>query len=159
MQRDSTRNLNGAELGNAIVDRTPRFVGAAMHAVPPELDIHLILDKYTPYKTTLLRRWLSKRPHFRLHFTPTGASWINLVERWFATLTEKQVRHGVHRHTRPRSGHHGVHCHNQRAAPSVSLDENSSKGQARQENYLVAARYPATTPCRHLATTALPCRV
>jgi hypothetical protein len=51
-------------------------------------------------KTPLIRRWLSTRPRFHLHFTPTGASWINLVERWFATLTQKQIRRGVHRSTR-----------------------------------------------------------
>jgi hypothetical protein len=48
----------------------------------------------------VIRRWLSKRPRFHLDFTPTGASWINLVERWFATLTEKQIRRGIHRSTR-----------------------------------------------------------
>jgi transcriptional regulator with XRE-family HTH domain len=51
-------------------------------------------------KTPLIRRWLSKRPRFHRHLTPHGASWINLVERWFATLTEKQIRRGVHRSTR-----------------------------------------------------------
>jgi transposase len=65
--------------------------------VPRDLDIHLILDNYATHKMPLIRRWLSKRPRFHLHFTPTGASWINLVERWFATLTEKQLRRGVHR--------------------------------------------------------------
>jgi transposase len=48
----------------------------------------------------LIRRWLAKRSRFHLHFTPTGASWLNLVERWFALLTEKQLRRGVHRSTR-----------------------------------------------------------
>ena len=77
-----------------------KFLDAIDEAVPPELDIHLILDNYATHKTPLIRRWLSKRPRFHLHFTPTGASWINLVERWFATLTEKQIRRGVHRSTR-----------------------------------------------------------
>jgi transposase len=77
-----------------------KFLDAIDEAVPSELDIHLILDNYATHKTPLIRRWLSKRPRFHLHFTPTGASWINLVERWFATLTEKQIRRGVHRSTR-----------------------------------------------------------
>jgi transposase len=47
----------------------------------------------------LICNWLAKRPRFHLHFTPTSASWLNLVERWFATLTEKQLRRGVHRST------------------------------------------------------------
>src|SRR5499426_2398558 len=76
-----------------------KFLDAIDDAVPPELEIHLILDNYATHKTPLIRRWLSKRPRFHLHFTPTGASWINLVERWFATLTEKQIRRGVHRST------------------------------------------------------------
>jgi transposase len=77
-----------------------KFLDAIDDAVPRDLDIHLILDNYATHKTPLIRRWLSKRPRFHLHFTPTGASWINLVERWFATLTEKQIRRGVHRSTR-----------------------------------------------------------
>ena len=48
----------------------------------------------------MIHRWLAKRPRFHLHFTPTSASWINLVERWFATLTEKQIRRSTHRSTR-----------------------------------------------------------
>jgi transposase len=68
--------------------------------VPPQLDIHLILDNYGTHKTQLIRDWLVKRPRFHLHFTPTSASWLNLVERWFALLTEKQLRRGVHRSTK-----------------------------------------------------------
>ena len=66
----------------------------------PDLDVHLILDNYGTHKTALIRRWLAKRPRYHLHFTPTSASWLNLVERWFALLTEKQLRRGVHRSTR-----------------------------------------------------------
>ena len=57
---------------------------------------HLIVDNYGTHKTALIRRWLAKRPRFHLHFTPTSASWLNLVERWFALLTEKQIKRGVH---------------------------------------------------------------
>ena len=67
--------------------------------VPPELAVHLVLDNYGTHKTAVIRRWLAKRPRFHLHFTPTGASWLNLVERWFGLLTEKQLRRGVHRST------------------------------------------------------------
>jgi transposase len=65
--------------------------------VPPELDVHVIMDNYGTHKTPLIRNWLAKRPRFHVHFTPTYSSWINLVERWFAELTNKQVRRGVHR--------------------------------------------------------------
>ena len=63
--------------------------------VPAELDVHLILDNYATHKTAGIRRWLLKRPRFHVHFTPTSASWLNLVERWFAAITEKQIRTGV----------------------------------------------------------------
>lgn len=76
-----------------------RFLDRIDAAVPPELEVHLILDNYGTHKTALIRNWLAKRPRFQLHFTPTGASWINLVERWFAALTEKQIRRGAHRST------------------------------------------------------------
>ncbi len=55
------------------------------------------LDNYGTHKTALIRTWLAKRPCFHLHFTPTSASWLKLVERWFAALTGKQLRRGVHR--------------------------------------------------------------
>ncbi len=60
----------------------------------------VILDNYGTHKTALIRSWLAKRPRYHLHFTPTSASWLNLVERWFAALTEKQLRRGVHRSTK-----------------------------------------------------------
>ncbi len=69
-------------------------------AVPRELALHLILDHYRTHKTAPIKRWLLRHPRFHLHFTPTGGSWLNLVERWFALLTEKQLRRGVHRSTR-----------------------------------------------------------
>jgi transposase len=76
------------------------FLDTIEKNVPTDLDVHLILDNYGTHKTQLIRNWLAKRPRFHLHFTPTSASWINLVERWFAALTEKQLRRGVHRSTK-----------------------------------------------------------
>ena len=77
-----------------------QFLDTIDAAVPAELDIHLIVDNYGTHKTALIRRWLAKRPRVHLHFTPTSASWLNLVERWFALLTEKQIKRGAHRSTR-----------------------------------------------------------
>jgi transposase len=74
-----------------------KFLDAIDAAVPPALDIHLILDNYGTHKTALIQRWMAKRPRFHVHFTPTYGSWLNLVERWFADLTNKQVRRGIHR--------------------------------------------------------------
>jgi len=76
-----------------------KFLDRIDAAVPQDLEVHLIVDNYATHKTALIRRWLAKRPHYHLHFTPTSASWLNLVERWFAALTEKQIRRGVHRST------------------------------------------------------------
>lgn len=64
--------------------------------VPEDLDVHLVLDNYGTHKTALVRRWLLKRPRYHLHFTPTHASWLNQVERWFALLTERQIKRGSH---------------------------------------------------------------
>ena len=68
--------------------------------VPENLGVHLILDNYATHKTPAILRWLARHPRFHLHFTPTSSSWLNLVERWFAELTQKQLRRGVHRSTR-----------------------------------------------------------
>lgn len=77
-----------------------KFLDRIDAAVPSDLDIHIILDNYATHKTPLIQHWLANRPRYHLHFTPTHASWLNLVERWFAALTEKQPRRGVHRSTR-----------------------------------------------------------
>ena len=65
--------------------------------VPRQLDVHIIMDNYGTHKTPLIRNWFAKRPRFHVHFTPTYASWLSLVERWFALLTTKQLRRGVFR--------------------------------------------------------------
>ena len=69
-----------------------KFLDTIEAEVSPDLDVHLIVDNYATHKTALIRNWLAKRPRFHLHFTPTSASWLNLVERSFALLMEKQLR-------------------------------------------------------------------
>jgi transposase/DNA-binding CsgD family transcriptional regulator len=98
-----------------------KFLDTIERNVPAELDVHLILDNYGTHKTQRIRRWLAQRPRFHLHFTPTSASWLNLVERWFAELTEKQIRRGVHRSTRELENaiHHFMDHHNQHPKPFV----------------------------------------
>jgi transposase len=76
------------------------FLDLIDRKVPPDLDVHLVLDNASTHKTPLIRRWLVKRPRYHLHFTPTSASWLNLVESWFALLTARQLRRGVFRSTR-----------------------------------------------------------
>ena len=65
--------------------------------VPRHLDVHIIMDNYSTHKTAMIRNWFAKRPRFHVHFTPTYASWLSLVERWFAELTMKQIRRGAFR--------------------------------------------------------------
>ncbi len=65
--------------------------------VPDGLAVHLILDNYATHKTPAIKRWLLAHPRFHLHFTPTGSSWMNLVERWFAELTSRKLKRGTHR--------------------------------------------------------------
>jgi transposase len=77
-----------------------KFLDTIDAAVPVDLEVHLILDNYGTHRTPIIRDWFAKRPRFHLHFTPTYSSWINLVERWFAALTNKQLRRGVHRSVR-----------------------------------------------------------
>ena len=76
-----------------------RFLQVIDKSVPEELDIHLVLDNYGTHKTALIHNWLARRKRFHLHFTPTSASWINLVERWFAEITRKQNRRGSFKST------------------------------------------------------------
>jgi transposase len=65
--------------------------------IPSGLDVHLVWDNYATHKTKLIRDWLAKRPRWHVHLTPTSSSWLNQVERFFALLTERQLRRGVHR--------------------------------------------------------------
>src|SRR5450631_4563356 len=68
--------------------------------VPPQMDVHLVMDNYGTHKTPTIRAWFARNPRFHVHFTPTSASWLNQVERWFATLTQNYIRRGTHRSTR-----------------------------------------------------------
>jgi transposase len=77
-----------------------KFLQTIEAQVPAELEVHLILDNYATHKTPAIKKWLTAHPRFVLHFTPTGASWINLVERWFAELTRRKIKRGTHRTVR-----------------------------------------------------------
>jgi transposase len=74
-----------------------KFLDTIEANVPADLDVHVIMDNYGTHKTATIRNWFAKRPRFHVHFTPTYGSWLNLVERWFAELTQKQIRRGSHR--------------------------------------------------------------
>lgn len=72
-----------------------RFLKRIERSVKSNLDVHLILDNYGTHKTAEVNAWLDQHPRFKLHFTPTSASWLNLVERFFAEITAKRIRRGV----------------------------------------------------------------
>lgn len=76
------------------------FLNTIDASVPTDLDVHLILDNYGTHKTPKVHRWLLRHPRFHLHFTPTGASWLNLVEAWFSVFTRKRLKRSAHRSTR-----------------------------------------------------------
>jgi len=76
-----------------------KFLRTIEHSVPSALDIHLVMDNYGTHKTPAVRAWCARHPRFHLHFTPTSGSWLNLVERWFALLSERQIKRGSHRST------------------------------------------------------------
>jgi transposase len=96
--------------------------------VPDGLDVHIIMDNYATHKTAAIKTWLARRPHYQVHFTPTSASWINQVERWFAELTRKQLRRGVHTSTKQLETdiHAFIERHNENPKPyrwTKSADE------------------------------------
>lgn len=98
-----------------------KFLQTVDTNVPAELEVHLILDNYGTHKTPAIRRWLKSHPRFQAHFTPTGASWLNLVERWFALLSEKRIRRGSFVSTRAleQAIQEFLHLNNQQPKPFV----------------------------------------
>jgi transposase len=72
-------------------------------AVPRELDVHLVMDHYVTHKTPMIRRWLTERPRWHVHLTPTSSSWLNQVERFFALLTDKKIRRRLSQRSRPQA--------------------------------------------------------
>jgi transposase len=74
-----------------------RFLDEIESSVPPDLDVHLVMDNYATHKTDSVKRWLMRRPRYHLHFTPTSSSWLNLVESFFSMVARNVTRRGVHR--------------------------------------------------------------
>ncbi len=92
----ATGNVIGKCYGRHRSVEFRKFLDLIEGSVPPEFDIHIVLDNYATHKTPAIHRWLAKRPRFHLHFTPTHASWINQVERWFGLLTQRQIKRAAH---------------------------------------------------------------
>jgi transposase len=76
-----------------------QFLRTIDERVPAELSVHLVMDNYGTHKTPTIKAWLARHPRFVVHFTPTSSSWLNQVERWFALLSQKQIKRGTHRST------------------------------------------------------------
>jgi transposase len=76
------------------------FLNTINKSVPADLDVHVVMDNYATHSAPEIKRWLARHPRFHFHFTPTYSSWLNQVERWFALLTERALRRGVHRSTK-----------------------------------------------------------
>ena len=74
-----------------------KFLTTIDKTVPEGLDIHVVCDNYGTHKTPAIKAWLAKHPRFHMHFTPTGSSWLNQVERWFGYLTDQMIRRGAHK--------------------------------------------------------------
>ena len=74
-----------------------KFLARIDTNVPAGLDVHLVCDNLATHKAPVIQEWLARHPRFRVHFTPTGSSWINQVERWFGFLTDQMIRRGVHK--------------------------------------------------------------
>ena len=98
-----------------------KFLRRLDREFPEGIDLHLILDNYGTHKHPTVRAWLDKHPRFQLHFTPTGATWLNLVERWFRELTDKQIRRGVFRSVSDlvEAIHEYLKAHNEEPKPFV----------------------------------------
>ena len=124
-------------------------------AVPADLDIHLVLDNYGTHKTALVRHWLQKRPRYHLHFTPTHASWLNQVERWFALLTQRQIKRGSHASVRELEDAipEFIAVHNQNPKP-FRLDQKrrSDPGLHRPLRFFHAGRTRPTYLCKKSMT-------
>ena len=76
-----------------------KFLDQIDQAIPeePGVELHLVMDNYATHKTQRVQRWFARRPRYQVHFTPTSASWLNQVERFFAEITEKRIRRGAFR--------------------------------------------------------------
>jgi len=113
--------------GNVITQCKPRhrhqeFLSFLKHIdanVPKDLDIHLIIDNYATHKHVKVRTWLASRPRYHVHYTPTYASWLNQVERWFGLITQQAIRQGSFRSVKEliRNIQKFVDRYNEKASP------------------------------------------
>ena len=108
-----------------------RFLDTIEANVRADLDVHIVLDNYGTHKTAIIRKWFAKRPHFHMHFTPTYGSSINLVERWFAAITNKRIRRGIFRSVKELETaiREYIDIHDEAPKPFVSQNCRRDSGQ------------------------------
>lgn len=119
-----------------------KFLRLIEKSAPAGKDIHIICDNYATHKHASVKDWLAKRPRIHVHFTPTSASWLNMVERFFRDLTDKCVRRGVFRSVEDlqRSIYEYIEVHNERPAPFIwtasasDILEKVKRGRAKLNN-------------------------
>ena len=101
--------------------RVPQILDQIDRAVPRDLTVHLVLDNYATHKTKEIRAWFLRHPRYQLHFTPTHSSWLNQVERWFALLSQRQIKRGSHYSVRELESAilEFITIHNERPKPFV----------------------------------------
>ncbi len=128
-RHDTTTLFAALDIANGTVicqcqprHRHQEFLAFLRHleaSLPPKLDVHLIVDNYATHKHPKVRAWLAKRPRFHLHFTPTYASWLNQVKRWFGLITQQAIRRGLFRNVPDlvRQIETYIGCHNTTACP------------------------------------------
>ena len=119
-----------------------KFLRLIEKSVPVGKDIHIICDNYSTHKHAKVRKWLERRPRIHVHFTPTSASWLNMVERFFRDLTDKCVRRGVF-HSTPdleQALLDYIETHNEEPAPFIwtakacDILEKVKRGRAKLNN-------------------------
>jgi len=98
-----------------------KFLEQIDRVVPADLAVHLVLDNYATHKTKEIRAWFLRHPRYHLHFTPTHSSWLNQVERWFAILSQRQIKRGSHYSVRERESAilEFIDVHNEQPKPFV----------------------------------------
>jgi transposase len=140
--------------------------------VPADLAVHLICDNLSTHKTPAITTRLAAYPRFHLHFTPTGSSWLNQVERWFGLLTDKQLRRGAHRSvhalekdivrgSRPGTRTRVLHVDQDRRRDIRTTQHISSTNSRRRTlgsflSSALALRFPPTSPALFLVGSARP---
>src|ERR1700757_1747949 len=124
------------------------FLAQVEQAVLADLDIHLVLDNYATHKAPPVKAWLARHPRYHLHFTPTSASWLNQVERWFALLADKQIKRGVHRSVDQLKADIAAFIHAHNDDPKPFIWTNSADAILH-----TIARYCSDTLAVHAATS------